>query len=129
MEKHNLIKELRALHIRELEIKGELKAFLSKQVDIKRQFSDGEKVAVYDEYGKFCCNGIIKYAFIYQIDDHEVKSCAENEEKYKEFLNNVRYRVCAIKQDGTISLKNATPQKSLGLKDKNYGYYIQKIKA
>lgn len=128
MQKHNLIKELRAIQIRKGEIEGELRSFLKERAESLRQFHEGEIVSVMSEGDKFICNGIVGHVFIFPLNDFEIKSMAENQEKYLKHISDIRYKVYAIKKDGTRSSRNATSSQSLGIKKREFmtSSYIKK---
>lgn len=129
MENHKLIKELLQINLRKGEIEREIREFLKLRAERLRQFSEGERVRVMSESDKFICEGIVGGVFIFPFESFQIRTFAENEEKYLTHINEIRYQVFAIKKNGEKSLHNATSSRSLGIKRSGYNTssYIEKL--
>lgn len=125
--KYDLILELRQLHIREYEIKAEIRTFIKELAESHRKFANGEVVAVYDETGQYYKDGVVAGAFILPVDDPlDIKSFTENVEKYYKRLSEIRYVVKGIKKDGTPSRQNVCWSASLNGSPEKESWYITK---
>lgn len=125
--KYDLILELRQLHIREYEIKTEIRNFIKELAESQRKFANGEVVSVYDEKGKYHKDGVVAGVFILPVDDAlDIKSFAENVEKYYKRLSEIRYVVKGIKKDGTPSRQNVCWSASLSGSPEKESWYITK---
>src|SRR6185369_5113070 len=100
---HNKIQELRKIQIREVELMGELRAFLKSHVAKLRKHQDGESVEVFDENGQSLGMGIIDNAFCggAYLEAHEIKKYAQDPGKWEEEINTILYKVNVMKKDGT----------------------------
>ena len=103
MNHHDKIKELRQAQIREVELMGELRAFLKLHVARNRMYEDGQLVEVFDENDESLGRGIIDCAFCggAYLESHDIKKYSENPKKWEEEINFILYRVNAVKKDGS----------------------------
>lgn len=127
MDKFELIKELRALDIRRYQIVKEMSEFIIAKTEEKRNFKDGEVVAVFDEMGRYLKDGIVSGAMLFVgLESFEIAQYITNPERYEDSLNEVRYKVKAIKKDGTMSAQNAVNSSTISEKNKHSSYFIKK---
>jgi hypothetical protein len=106
MTLHEKIKELRKIQIREVELIGELRAFLKNHAVLIRKYEYGQKVEVFDENDQSLGIGIIDTAFCRgaYLESSDIKKFAENPYKWEEEINTIIYRVNTMKKDGTKGL-------------------------
>lgn len=105
MNHHDKIQELRKAHIREVELMGELRAFLKSNTQRIRKYQDDQLVEVFDEENQSLGNGIIDCAFsaAAYLDSLEIKKYAADPKRWNTDLNFILYRVNKVKADGSKS--------------------------
>jgi len=129
MQRHNLIKEYHESIQKTNQLRSEMDAYFKQRAQSLRQFNDEEIVDVFAEGGRFLCKGIVTGVFIFPVESWNLKDFANNEEMWIEHINNIRYRVNALKKDGTKSSRAACGVRSMAAKsEKNRNYYIVKSK-
>lgn len=102
MNHYNKILELRKAQIREVELMGELRAFLKLNIARNRMYEDGQLVEVFDENDESLGQGIIDCAFCgAYLESNEIKKYSESPQKWEEEINFILYRVNVVKKDGT----------------------------
>lgn len=127
MQRHNLIKEYHKSIVRTNQLRCDMEAYFKQRAESLRQFKNEEIVDVFSETGKFLCKGIVTGVFIFPVESWNVKDFANSEKKWIAHINDIRYRVNALKKDGTKSSRTACGVRSMAAKsEKNRSYYIDK---
>lgn len=102
MNHHDKILELRKAQIREVELMGELRAFLKLNIARNRMYEDGQLVEVFDKNDESLGQGIIDCAFCRAyLESNKIKRYSESPQKWEEEINFILYRVNVVKKDGT----------------------------
>lgn len=126
--KYELVKELWSIQQRQFAIGKELYEHFNKYAVDNAEFQIGEKVEVWSDK-EYVMDGIISGVFHginYSWEGFVTKKYVEKPESYTEEIKNIRYKVKAIKKDGTISERNANGSSSYGSNPENAYNYIKK---
>ena len=124
-----LMEELYGHHQRIFHIEKMLRTFFHEKALRESEFSIDEIVEVVSENDKLLGEGIIDGIFHgmnYGFEPHEIKKYLENNEKYNERAKEIRYKVRAIKKDGSKSNRSAFGRSSYSSNKTLYSPYKRK---
>jgi hypothetical protein len=128
MNKYTEIKELADIIRRRYDLRKEIMDFIQMKTEEMRVFKDGDIVEVISHDGKYKCDGIIDGAFSWllrSLEDYQILEYATDLGKYEKTLYEIRYKVKAIKKDGTKSERNADGRSSYSGIPTTYNYHIR----